>query len=281
MVTALLADAVSARLGRPVAADFLMRLLRRVCRDLKYPATARHMDCSLLLSEEPGAAVPATLFEAAIGAVKAAHALSLDPIVARMDGSFPIPYPNVWPGEHYRLLAGLVATRQPRLIVEIGTGDGLSALAMKTQLPADGRIVTFDVADWRASSRTCLRDEDVADGRLSQVVGDLSDDSVFHRSQPLLANADVIFFDGPKDGRFEPALLARFEDMEFSGEPLIVFDDIRLWTMLGVWRGIRQPKLDLTSFGHWCGTGLVQWARPAGPRSQPPVNKETATCALS
>ena len=236
-----------------------MRLLRRVCRDLQYPAAARHMDCSLLLSEEPGAAIPATLLEVVLGAVKAAHVTSLDQIVSRMDGSFPIPYPNVWPGEHYRLLAGLVGTRQPRLVVEIGTGDGLSALAMKTQLPADGRIVTFDVVEWRASSRTCLRDEDFADGRLSQVVGDLFDASVFRRSQSLLAKADIIFFDGPKDGRLEPTLLARFEDMAFSGEPLLVFDDIRLWTMLGVWRGIRRPKLDLTSFGHWCGTGVVQW----------------------
>jgi hypothetical protein len=29
--------------------------------------------------------------------------------------------------------------------------------------------------------------------------------------------------------------------------------------MLGVWRGIARPKLDLTSFGHGSGTGLVRW----------------------
>lgn len=38
-----------------------------------------------------------------------------------------------------------------------------------------------------------------------------------------------------------------------------LFDDIRVWNMLAIWRGIRRPKLDLTSFGHWSGTGLVDY----------------------
>jgi hypothetical protein len=32
-----------------------------------------------------------------------------------------------------------------------------------------------------------------------------------------------------------------------------------MMNMIGIWRGIRHPKLDLTSFGHWSGTGLVEW----------------------
>jgi len=39
----------------------------------------------------------------------------------------------------------------------------------------------------------------------------------------------------------------------------VLFDDIRLWNMLDIWRSIDFPKLDLTSFGHWSGTGVVQW----------------------
>lgn len=37
------------------------------------------------------------------------------------------------------------------------------------------------------------------------------------------------------------------------------FDDIRLWNMLRIWREIRLPKMDMTSFGPWCGTGLCEW----------------------
>lgn len=46
------------------------------------------------------------------------------------------------------------------------------------------------------------------------------------------------------------------------GQPILVFDDIRAWNMLAIWREIRMPKLDLTSFGHWSGTGLVDWTEP-------------------
>lgn len=36
-------------------------------------------------------------------------------------------------------------------------------------------------------------------------------------------------------------------------------DDIRVWTMLKTWREISYPKLDLTSFGHWSGTGIIEF----------------------
>jgi hypothetical protein len=39
-----------------------------------------------------------------------------------------------------------------------------------------------------------------------------------------------------------------------------MFDDIRFWNMLRIWRNVAAPKLDITSFGHWSGTGLVDWA---------------------
>ena len=46
---------------------------------------------------------------------------------------------------------------------------------------------------------------------------------------------------------------------EFAG-PIVMLDDIRLWRMLSFWQDIPRPKLDLTSFGHWSGTGLVDYA---------------------
>ena len=37
------------------------------------------------------------------------------------------PFLNVFPGEHYRLLAGLILELQPELVFEIGTYTGMSA----------------------------------------------------------------------------------------------------------------------------------------------------------
>lgn len=36
-----------------------------------------------------------------------------------------------------------------------------------------------------------------------------------------------------------------------------MLDDIRFLNMWRLWRSIRSPKLDATSFGHWSGSGLV------------------------
>jgi len=29
--------------------------------------------------------------------------------------------------------------------------------------------------------------------------------------------------------------------------------------MLKIWRDIQEPKMDMTSFGNWTGTGFVEW----------------------
>jgi hypothetical protein len=39
----------------------------------------------------------------------------------------------------------------------------------------------------------------------------------------------------------------------------MVFDDILTFGMAQTWYGIEKPKLDITSLGHWTGTGMVDW----------------------
>jgi predicted O-methyltransferase YrrM len=147
---------------------------------------------------------------------------------------------------------------KPKVVIEIGTGAGLSAVSMKKCLPPGSKIVTFDLIDWKSYPDSCLREDDFKDGRLVQYTDDLSDPSMVAKHSPLLEQANMIFIDAAKDGIMEQRLLDNFRSISFITEPLIVFDDIRLWNMLKIWRNISLPKLDLTSFGHWCGTGVIQ-----------------------
>ena len=57
----------------------------------------------------------------------------------------------------------------------------------------------------------------------------------------------------------EKALLNNLAGLTFTNDPIVMFDDIRLLNMIEQWRALPRPKLDLTSFGHWSGTGLVDW----------------------
>ena len=192
--------------------------------------------------------------------VRAREHTCLNDVGERLANRFPFPddIVSLWPGEHYKLLAGLVQVLRPTLIVEIGTAEGLSALSMVKYLSPDARIVTFDIVPWADYPRSCLTAADFQDGRLTQVIGDLGDRTVFERHQTLLEQADLVFIDAAKDGSLEQKLIANFETLSYQQKPVFVFDDIRLWNMLSVWRELRWPKLDLTSFGHWCGTGICE-----------------------
>ena len=197
------------------------------------------------------------LISRALEATRHAQSVSLADISKRM--KTPPYYPDIWPGEHYKLLAGLVLALKPTTVIEIGTDRGLSALTMKKFLPPNGKIVTFDIFAWKSFPDTCLVEKDFEDGRLVQETDDLSDPALVQKHHELLVNADMIFLDAGKDGIMEERFINNFRSVPFTRNPLLVFDDIRVWNMLKIWRDLPMPKLDLTSFGHWSGTGLVQW----------------------
>jgi predicted O-methyltransferase YrrM len=220
-------------------------------------AKARQAERSMIFSADDEARPSARLLALARDAAAAAEGIQLE----RLDERVPDPpyWHRVWPGEHYRLLAGLVEALTPRVVVEIGTATGLSALALLDRLDGAGKLVTFDLVPWREYPGTVLRDSDFADGRLLQELDDLSAAAGADKHRELLHEADLIFIDAAKDGAQEQAFLDRFEGMAFRGAPVVVFDDIRQWKMLRIWREVTRPKLDVTSFGHWSGTGLVDY----------------------
>lgn len=219
----------------------------------RWPVETGHVEPSLAV---PVSSAPSErLLELALDAIERTRSVDLDELVARGHDALP----NVWPGEHYKLLAGLVSCLQPRTIVELGTATGMSALAMKSALRPDGKIVTFDLVPWRGYPRGVLRDEDFADGRLEQRLEDVSTPPGWQANAELLRGADLIFVDAKHDGAQERDFVRGFEEVGLDSAPVVVFDDIRVWGMLDFWQEVDRPKLDLTSFGHWSGTGLVDY----------------------
>ena len=220
------------------------------------PFDARHYKRTYIAC--PPDEAPATeIIEGALAFARKTLTVDIDDVCRRMP---PAAWrPEVWPGEHYRLLAGIVAELQPKTVVEIGTHTGLSALALLKYLPPAGRLVTFDLIPWDQISGTCLRSGDFAPERFAQEIADLANPAVFTRHAALLSAADLIFVDGPKDKKFEPALAALLDTLSFAQPPWVVFDDSYDLNMLRFWRELKKPKLDITSLGHWTGTGMVRW----------------------
>ena len=166
-----------------------------------------------------------------------------------------------WPGEHYKLLEGIIKVLGVKNVVEVGTFTGLSALAMLGALPAPGSLTTFDIVPWDQIPGTFLRPTDFSPGHFAQQVSDLSEEKTFESFSDLFKAADLVFIDGPKNGTVERAIIKALGTVKRPDPFYVLFDDTRIWKMLPIWRGINHPKLDLTSLGHFTGTGIAHWRK--------------------
>lgn len=169
------------------------------------------------------------------------------------------PFANAFPGDHYRLLAGLLTALRPKAIVDIGTHYGTGTRVMCDFAPK-AKIDTFDLLAWDNFETTYLTEQDFseADGQVTQHLFDLSDPEVFKKYTAMLEQADFIMVDAPKNGKFEEEFFTLLSTISMKAKTrYMLLDDIRFTSELVSWRRIQNPKIDLTSFGHFSGTGLV------------------------
>ena len=225
---------------------------------LPKPFECRHIEYSTISCVDDDPSRPnERLMDISLKAIDRARKIDLSWISKRMKAG---PYwPEIWPGEHYRLLAGLVVVQKPKRVIEIGTLSGWSALAMAGSLPPGSELITIDLVPWDQIAATALNPADFEDGKMRQVIGDLSDTAFFASFADTLSGCDLLFVDAPKNVVFEQTLLQHLASIQLPDNALVLFDDIRNWNMLKIWRNITRPKLDLTSFGHWTGTGIIDW----------------------
>ena len=241
-------------------ASLIRKIARRVVADEMpkqggFPGASNSFPTWITAFDNPGEA-PRRLIEVSLEAIKATlNDISLDDLAKRTHSP---DYFTIWPGEHYKLLAGFMKVLKPKVVIEIGTDTGLSALVLKKFLPAGGKVVTFDLRPWKTVDESVLTDADFADGQLEQRLIDLAEPEHFEKNRSLLERAEFFFVDGPKNISFEKALMKQLATIHYQTPPIMLWDDTRLPSMVKFWRDLARPKLDLTSFGHWSGTGLVE-----------------------
>ena len=107
---------------------FVGRTIKRfIHRFMRSPVSAAHQEYSMIYSQHDNPGKPNDLLiDLAMTAI--AHARKIDLSHLRLRTAWKYPDPNEFPGEHYRLLAGLTMTLKPQVIIEIGTERGLSCL---------------------------------------------------------------------------------------------------------------------------------------------------------
>lgn len=186
-------------------------------------------------------------YDTVLSALNIAHTTTINP---------DFEWANIFPGEHYRLLAGLVSAIQPKCSVDIGTFKGCSSRILLDYC-LTSEVHTFDLYSYDSFDWTVLSSIDFDSGRFFQYLDDLSNLDVFNKHEELLNSAEFIMLDGPKDGVFERTFLELCQNLRSSKTRWLFIDDIKFSNMWELWRTIKSPKLDLTSFGHFSGSGLV------------------------
>jgi len=161
---------------------------------------------------------------------------------------------NTFPGSHYRILNGIVKFLNPKLVIEVGTYTGMGTFALSQNL--NGEIVSFDIIDYK-NFETHLNDEFLKKNKFKQYLSDLSEKTEYDKHYQLLNNADIIFIDAPKDGKFEYKLLENMTNLKNKENKILILDDIKFMNMINLWNSIKSPKMDAASVGNWTGTGLV------------------------
>ena len=134
----------------------------------------------------------------ALDAYLDAHATPLEPLLQenRRETYASLSSPQMIAGPVVgRLLRLLVSLAAPRLVLEIGTFTGYSALAMAGGLPPDGRIVTCELSPERAAFAQGYCDRSPWADRIDVRVGPALD-AVNALDGPF----DFVFIDADKDG---------------------------------------------------------------------------------
>ena len=109
-------------------------------------------------------------------------------------------------------------------------------------------------------------------GLIQQHISNIAEVTEALKYADVLRSADLIFLDGAKNGKDEDRFLNNLADLDLCRSedgtslynsakkgPLVLLDDIRIPNMLATWRRITLAKMDITSIGHWSGTGIIDW----------------------
>lgn len=164
-----------------------------------------------------------------------------------------------FPGEHYKILEAIVKLIDAKTIIEIGTFTGLSSVSFFQAMDERKRLYTFDIIPYSQFSNSVLTKNDFEEYNFLQLIDDVSSMDTMRKYSDIFKSADFIFCDAPKDGLFERKVLENLQELGIKDGVIIFFDDIRQWNMLKIWSEIKMPKLDITSIGHFTGSGLIEW----------------------
>lgn len=172
--------------------------------------------------------------------------------------------------EHYKLFIALSLQLKKGKILELGTHNGNSAVALSygKTFGNDIELNTYDIIDILFEKPKQYFNK----YNINYKLENLFDNNIREKNKTFILSHDIIFIDiDPHEGILERNMLDWLQKNNYKG--LIIFDDIHLGLnhaanhyratqhkMSDFWKSVNNEiKIDLTPIGHWSGTGLVSF----------------------
>lgn len=173
-------------------------------------------------------------------------------IVNQLNNDFVNFYHGTPGREHYKLLSYISNQYNNSLILDIGTYKGLSSLALSNN--KNNLVITYDINNLDVNKQySSVKD---VNNIVFYVENMLDNKPKFY---DIIKKSSIIMMDvDPHDGIQEPLFMDLFREAEFEG--ILLLDDINLnQPMNNWWNNINIEKYDISKYGHWSGTGLVNF----------------------
>jgi len=157
--------------------------------------------------------------------------------------------------EPYRLLVYLSSLFNNSILIDLGTSNGGSAIALSAN--NQNQIISFDVNDRCETS--FLQNENKFEKMPSLKNVDFIVTQDFTKYLSIFLNAPFIYLDIAHDGIWENIVLELLIKNNYKG--IMLMDDIfQFPEMKKIWDNLMFNKVDLTKYGHWSGTGLIDFS---------------------
>jgi predicted O-methyltransferase YrrM len=155
--------------------------------------------------------------------------------------------------EPYRLLHHMASLFNNCTIIDLGTSNGGSALALSQNLT--NQIYSFDIVDRFEIS---YLQNNGFENMPSLKNCDFIVTQNFIKYLDTFLDSQFIYLDIAHDGIWEKILIDLLIKYNYKG--LMILDDIHAFPeMKKIWDTIDIKKIDVTKYGHWSGTGVLDF----------------------
>jgi hypothetical protein len=146
--------------------------------------------------------------------------------------------------EHYRLLIYIGQLYSNETLLDVGTYQGSSAIALG--LSGQNKVISYDLL---AQPEIAYIQQENIEFRLEDLT---------KCDKDIVLSSPFIALDTDHDGTFEHIFYDYLKSIEYKG--LLLLDDIKLNDpMKNFWNQITEEKHDISHIGHWSGTGIVKF----------------------